>query len=127
MTVVEVSPVITLPSDPELRAKLERKLLEYKQRYADIVAEHGGEENLKYKSPELMSLDFGQAPYRVFILERLLRDGVVETWSLSRELAGVLQKVGNEFVNEYFDRSCTVIRSYAEKGGAGLIDGTGLK
>jgi hypothetical protein len=125
MTVVEVSPVITLRADPELRAKLERKLEEYRQRYAEKVAELG--EDTGFRAPEIRCCHLGQAPYRVFILERLLRDGRIETWSLSREIAEVLKKDKNEFDSEYFDKSCAVIKAYAENGGAGLVEGTGLK
>lgn len=106
---------------PERYQKLAQKLEEYKKRLMDNPACDG------YKAPELFLEENNILRYRITILERLLRNGKVDSWSLSREMAQELQKKGEVFDSRRFDSACRIIDDYVKTGGKHLVGGTGLK
>ncbi len=99
------SPVITLPVDPVRVAQLQAKLREYQGRIPSTT------------NQQLALL------YRTKLLERLFRDGTVETWAFSKELA---TEDGGDLDVKAFNQACGVIRDYCETGGANTTGGTGL-
>lgn len=120
------SPVIELPADnPERRAQLERKLEEYKERVKNYLDGLGDSAN--FMAPEAIHESLGSMPYRIYILERLLQDGKIETWSLSKEMAARFDGQCKSFYTYQFDKACSVIKDYVETGGQKLFNGTGLK
>lgn len=56
---------------------------------------------------------------KMTVLQRLLREGRVSTWELSREMA---EAYGSGFDVEAFNNACGVIKDYCETS----HDGTGL-
>jgi hypothetical protein len=59
---------------------------------------------------------------RIEIIERLLRDGQVDTWALARELQ---QSLPN-YRADWYEHACRIIDNYITADGAGLHGGTGL-
>jgi hypothetical protein len=112
------SPVLVLPDDEERVEQLKRKLEEYRER---IASAHRANPN---KHPGFINLVMADALYKKEILERLLRDGQVNTWVLSLELGNTY---GPNFDLEVFDNACGVIDDYCKTGGASIIRGTGLQ
>lgn len=102
-------PVIKLPENPEMVERLRAKLEEYRRRLSDD----------QYKAPYAQQ----DTIYKIAILEKLLEDGVVDTWDLSRELG---DKYG-WFDVPAFESACGVIDNYAKNWGIGNIGGTGFK
>jgi hypothetical protein len=98
------SPIITLNLANDLRVRqLRAKLGEYQSRV-----------NI-WKAPELQRGTF----YKITILERLLMDGTVDTWELSREMN---EKDGSVDFDRW-NTACSVINAYASTGGEGLVGG----
>lgn len=95
------SPVIMLPDDETRKRSLRDKLAEYKERMHP------------YHAPELQM----GAICKITVLERLLTDGQVDTWGLSREMA---QTYGSGFDVRAFQNACGVIDDYATTGGKNL-------
>lgn len=102
------SPTIVLPKNEARRVQLQRKLEEYKKRENPLHA------------PELQM----DTICKVAILERLLRDGRVNTWNLAQELFATY---GSGFRLGAFNSGCGVIEDYCKTGGKNVSCGTGLK
>lgn len=103
----EKSPILVLPEDKVRVEQLERKLEEYKGRFNP------------YGAPESQM----GAICKISVLERLLRDAVVDTFQLYLEM----QKVyGSGFDVYRFNIACGVIDNYCKTGGEGNKGGTGL-
>ena len=94
------TPIIRLPDDEEMQARLRHKLAEYKERIEP------------YRAPELQQDTY----FKIQVLERLLERGEVNTYNLSLELAARLGK--REFSVDDFNNACAVIQDYATTGGA---------
>ena len=105
---LEKSPVIVLPENETHKTQLRRKLEEYKGRVKP------------FRAPELQM----DTIYKMTVLERLLRDGQVNTWELSREIA---KTYGSDFDGHAFNNACGVIEDYCETGGQNTNGGTGLQ
>ena len=101
------APIISLPDDKARQKQLQRKLKEYQERMQP------------YRAPELQMENI----CKIAVLERLLRDGQVNTWDFSLELA---KEHGSEFNPYDFSLACAVIDDYCKTGGANLSGGTGL-
>lgn len=101
------SPVIFLPMDEVRKQQFRDKLTEYKGRMHP------------YCAPEMQM----NTICKINVMERLLRDGQVNTWELSREM---VETYGNIDVNE-FNNACDIIDDYCKTGGANIHGGTGLK
>ena len=98
ITMSDSDPVITLPSDSELKEKLQRKLEEY------------GTRILTYQPPRLQM----DTVCKMIILERLLCEGWVDTRELSMEMARIF---GSGFDPRAFTNACGVIKDYCKTGG----------
>jgi hypothetical protein len=107
------SPLIELPKDLELLEKLRRKLQEYKQRLETEKAQS------PYQAPET----FADTHYKIAVLGKLLSEGSVSTYDLSREL----NERDGYFDANAFQNACSVIHDYATTGGQAVDGGTGLK
>lgn len=104
---------IILPGDAVIVRALQDKLEEYKQR---LISRRQKD---FYKAPEL----FTDTNYKIAILEKLLLDGEVDTYAISKKL---MQIYG--FVDaSTFENACRVIEEYAKDGGRSVRGGTGLK
>ena len=84
------SPVIVLPTDESWQNELKNKLEEYRKRWKPHLPPEG-------------QMD---TTCRIRVLERLLRDGKVVTWDLSRELA---KELGGGLNSHAFNNACAVI------------------
>ena len=102
------SPVIELPDDETHKQQLRDKLEEYRGRLRP------------YRAPELQMSTI----CKIAVVERLLKDGRVVTWDLSRELATTY---GSGFDGNDFRSACGVIEDYCKTGGQNLRGGTGLR
>lgn len=102
------SPVIVFPEDETRKQQLRAKLVEYQGRMNP------------YRAPE-MQMD---TICKMVVLERLLRDGQVKTWDLSREMA---ETYGSGFDGNAFGNACGVIEDYCKTGGQNIHSGTGLR
>ncbi len=105
--IVEKSPILVLPEDKVRVEQLRKKLQEYKQRIKP------------YCAPELQM----GAVCKIAVLERLLRDMVVDTWQLCLEME---ETYGSGFDSEKFGVACGVIEDYCNTGGKNSTGGTGL-
>ena len=116
--------VLVLPNNPQLRARLEAKLQEYRQR---LIAEEKAMGDIgvaPYRSPErLGSVVYYDSYYKIAVLERLLNDGRVAAEPLSLEL---LQMQGDGFDSQMYVNAFQVIEVYVKGTGGTLIGGTGL-
>lgn len=112
--VAEEGPTIVLPSNPEIKKKLGRKLEEYRKRVEKHV-----EENPTMHPALIYGSSLG---YKMIILERLLQEGVVDTWQLSLELE---KKYGIVY-NDQFNNAAAVIEDYCTTGGKKVYGGTGF-
>lgn len=101
------APIISLPNDETRREQVQKKLKEYRGRMQP------------YRAPELQMENI----CKIAVLERLLRDGQVNTWDFSRKLA---EEYGSGFNSNDFSLACAVIDDYCKTGGANLRGGTGL-
>lgn len=101
------SPIIVLPDSKERQEQLKAKLKEYQGRIDP------------YRHP---ALQMG-AICKKTVLERLLKDGKINTWELSEEMS---KTYGLDFDAESFDNACAVIKDYCKTGGAHTKGGTGL-
>ena len=111
--VEEKGPEINLPEDQNIVKALQNKLVEYKERLVTQMKQE------PYKAPEL----FADTNYKIAVLEKLLVEGKVNTYELSRQLK---EKYGGVDVAS-FDNACAVIEDYAKTGGKEVRGGTGLK
>ncbi len=107
------SPKIKFPEDITKVKSLQEKLAEYKERLGTQMKKD------PHKVPEL----FTDTNYKIAVLEKLLTDGEVNTYELSRELN---EKYGGFNVDD-FNNACAVIEDYAKTGGKEVTGGTGLK
>jgi len=105
---LEKSPVIVLPEDEARKVQLRRKLEEYKKRM------------LPFRAPEFQM----DTICKVAVVERLLRDGQVLTWELSREM---VKTYGSGFDPNAFNNACGVIEDYCKTSGQNTSGGTGLQ
>lgn len=105
--ITEKGPILVLPEDEARKQQLQRKLEEYKGRFDP------------YRTPELQMGTICKAT----ILERLLRDTMVNTWELCLEMMGTY---GSGFDSYKFDVACGVINDYCKTGGKHAVGGTGL-
>ena len=103
--------ILKLPQDEDLVRKLQGKLLEY----AGRIEEH------KYQHPELNNNIVLNSTYKAIILTKLLREGQVNSWDLSKQMH---KKMSPLDVN-LFDRCYGVIGSYIVDPN-NVIGGTGL-
>lgn len=101
------APIISLPSDEARRKQLQKKLEEYRGRMQP------------YHAPELQMENI----CKIAVLERLLRDGQVNAWDFSRELA---EEYDSGFDSNDFSLACAIIDDYCKTGGANLRGETGL-
>ena len=111
------SPKIELPKDPEIVQKLQSKLKEYKQRLE--------EKKLKmdeWAAPEQVFPMLVGTKYKIAVLEKVLKDGEIKTFKLSREL----EEQDGQFDKHAFNNACTVIEDYCKTGGKNIRGGTGL-
>lgn len=104
----EESPILSLPADEGRVDQLRKKLAEYESRIDG------------FRAPELQM----GAVCKKAVLERLLRDGTVNTHELSREL---VQQYGSGFDPRAFNNACGVIEDYCQTGGKNVSGGTGLR
>lgn len=102
-TQVAESPVIELPAStsPELRARLEAKLEEYKGR-------------VNPNDPLGADAD---AVYKIAVLQTLLDNGRVVTYELSRALG----RLDPDFDPDLFQNACDVIVDYMTTNGANVV------
>lgn len=100
--------VIVLSGDETRKQQLRDKLVEYKGRIHP------------YCAPELQM----DTICKVAVLEQLLRDGQVNTWELSSEMA---KTYGSGFDANAFENACRVIEDYLKTSGQNLHGGTGLR
>lgn len=107
------SPKINFPEDINIVKALQKKLSEYKERLSAEIKKD------PYKAPEF----FIDTNYKIAILEKLLINGEVNTYELSKELN---KKFGGLDI-ETFKNACSIIKDYAETGGENISGGTGLK
>jgi hypothetical protein len=106
-------PTITLPEDR--RKQLQAKLKEYRARMQEGDA--------KFKHPDLLLLMGSDAATKATILERLLRDGKVDT----RQLMGELRdRLGDMYNPLTLINPILVIQDYCRTGGTHAVGGTGL-
>lgn len=103
----EESPIIILPKNDLLIQQLRFKLEEYQKRYNP------------YHAPELQM----DTICKIQVLERLLRDGSVNTYELSKELYDIY---GSSLNGNSFNSACAVINDYCVTGGKQTNGGTGL-
>lgn len=110
----EIFPIIKLPNDIELQAKLERKHAQYIKR----IKEKGeGREN-----EDASQIDY-ETTCKAVILERLIDDGEVDTF----EFLGTETSEFHSHVPKIYEGSVGVIKDYVETGGKHVIGGGGLK
>lgn len=102
------SPVTVLPEDEARKEKLRRKLEEYKGRLDG------------FRAPELQM----DTICKIAVLGKILKDGEVNTWDLSRELSA---RYGSSYDPYAFNVACDVVEDYIKIGGVNLRGGTGLK
>lgn len=100
-------PIIILPEDKKRRQQLKNKLEEYEKRISP------------HRHPGLQM----HAICKKIILERLLKEGEINTWNLSLEMA---KTYGSDFNLDDFNDACGVIDDYCQTGGANVKGGTGL-
>lgn len=113
----EESPKIELPKDAEVVKRLQNKLKDYKQRLA--------EEKKKidpYKAPEQVFHILADTNYKIAVLEKVLLEGEVNTFELSREL----NSQDGQFDSGAFNNACGVIEDYCSTGGKNTRGGTGF-
>ncbi|MCH8050082.1 hypothetical protein IIB51_01615 [Patescibacteria group bacterium] len=114
------SPVIKLPEGEALRARLSKKLEEYKDRVVEV-------QGVSHPAfAHLANFEYRDAFYKQAVLEKLLADGEVNCWDLSRKLS---PKNPNDSIDVMiFGNACGVIECYctgrinATWGGTGLPD-----
>ncbi len=117
MSDTKTGPVITKPKDPELLAKLGRKLVEYEKRV---------EKAQGMRHPELAYMidhHYRDALFKSTVLREVLTRGEVKTYDLSLELA----KQYKSFDVDRFDNACAVIATYCGQLDIETHGGTGLK
>lgn len=95
------SPEIVLPIDKSWQEELKGKLEEYRKRWKPYLPPEG-------------QID---TTYKIKVLERLLMDGKVVTWDLSRELVRELGKLNGHA----FNNACQVIKEYCSEEGRGRL------
>src|SRR4030042_4226739 len=100
-------PIIILPEDEAHKQQLHRKLEEYRQRIDP------------FRHPGLQM----SAVCKKTVLEHLLRDGQVNTWKLSKDMAATH---GQTFDIDAFNNACAVIDDYCKTGGKKAQGGTGF-
>ena len=100
-----VDQVIILPSDENLVARLRRKLVEY----------HGRLEIDESGQPRSLG-----SVYKAFVLERLLRDGRIDSID---ELSAEVEKLFGDIDRRRFRNACRVIEDYAVTGGLLVFGG----
>lgn len=110
---------IKLPEDPELVAKLQRKLDEYNQR-----SKQGGMEQVL--ASEKDNPKIANHLYKVFLLGKLITDKSIN-YDQTRNMAAISEQIrmGGKFNEEEFDAAFDLIKAYAE--GEKTRGGTGLK
>lgn len=98
---------LLLPDNETRKKQLQIKLFEYKKRISP------------YRAPEMQMSTI----CKISVLERLLKDGQVDTEELSREMFEVY---GSGFSVHAFNNACGVIDDYCKTGGKNTHGGTGL-
>jgi hypothetical protein len=116
MSDAKTSPVITRPQDPELLAKLERKLVEYQKRAQEAQGTRHPE------SAYLTDYHYRDALFKSAVLREVLTKGEVKTYDLSLELAKQYEPLDMD----RFNNACAVIAVYCGQLDEGLYGGTGL-
>ena len=99
--------ILTLPEDPQLRAQLAAKLLEYQGRYKP------------YQAPESQM----DTICKLAVLGRLMDTGSVDTWALSLQLH---ERYGSGFEASWFNNAVSVIRVYIGDSTEPIFYGSGL-
>ena len=111
-------PVLKLPKNDVLRARLAKKLEEYRER---VTEEQGTDYPVfaHFTKPA-----YRDAFYKEMVLERLLNNGEVKCWDLSREFC---------FSNPYdeidilaFSNACSVVKYYCTGREHEVTGGNGL-
>lgn len=105
---------IKLPEDPELVAKLQRKLDEYNDRSKGIE---------KFIADDKDNPRIAGHLYQVFLLGELLRRGSIN-YDQTRNMAAVSEDIrkGGKFNEEMFDKVFDLIKDYAEGKQAKNLD-----
>ena len=111
------SPKIKLPENSEMVQRLQDKLGDYKQRL-----EYEESEIDPYKAPETVFSMLVDTRYKIAVLEKLLNDGEVNTFELSKEL----NDQDGRLDTQAFNNACAVIDDYCKTGGKNVRGGTGL-
>ncbi len=120
----EKSPVLILPKDKKLVAKLRRKLEEYKHRIESYHEQHPNQH------PVFREIVLAIEICKMTILEQLLANGKVVAWDASKKFIEERQKKDKDSAPKFVDawmRAWPVIKDYCETGGAKIHGGTGLK
>jgi len=114
------SPKIILPEDESIKGALEKKLEEYKRRLNKSI------EKEPCMHPELLSQvdpTYIDSLYKVVITEKLLKEGVVDTFELSKE---IVRDYGFFNVSGY-NNAAGVIDDYCKTGGKNTSKGSLLE
>lgn len=114
----ERAEVLVLPESPELRKRLEAKLIEYKQRREDL-----NKEDKSYWSPEKIRRYYKDVDYKIALLDAVLQEGRVDINGQANQL---IAAEGDDFSMRAFENAKGVIEDYLKSGGSNLHGGTGL-
>jgi hypothetical protein len=112
---------IKLPKSPEAIEKLNKKLIEYKQRL------NNDQQSNIFKAPEDISesvvYSISDSEHKIVVLSHLLKNGFVNFENLEQELKNDQQF---KFDNRLYKRACHVISDYCKTGGRNVANGTGF-
>ena len=107
-------PNIILPSNPQIRKSLIQKRHEYFQRTKRLNNRLREEEIFMHPEKRVHHIMNSDGVYKIRIINRLLRKGVVNSEELSLEIA---EKYGIDFFDEHaFDNACGIIKVYCQQG-----------
>ncbi len=102
------SPVIKLDRRKRVLVRMLRwKLIEYESRRE------------KYRPPGL-----DPTFYKEEVLKKVLEDGFVNTWELSREMS---KRLSEEYDFRFFNNACAVVGAYCKQDFDKIAGGTGLQ
>ena len=109
-------PMIVLPQDESRRRALEAKLEEYRRRQEERRNQD------TFIHPKLFNMTYSHGLYKLEILERLLRDGELDTARFSLEL----NKRYDFLDADSYRSALSAIDDYCRTGGVHTKGGTGL-
>ncbi len=105
---------IIMPENQRLKARLEKKMLEYEDRVARLKRRR------KYDCPDIAYNSFNG--YKAMIARRLYKCGEVQSLELARELTEEFGRLDTEM----FNNAVQVIYDYCRTGGKNVKHGTGF-